>query len=222
MPHVSGNITAFCSDFNLDKSQFSSKFTVRSAHRLVNFVYHCSSITYFTHVPLALSGGSHICCSVCGALSPGTSSSRSSGCGFHEGVGLVFFALQQAFHCTQNSSTLESGRLGQLLPTQTHSPRGKCRWKQTEQLPLNSWVLNQLTHEVNTAATYGLRKPIFWKIPRIHFREFGSTFMLLKMIKEGNVDDTNQLYLTLHEVNSLYLENCKMGLKARKFYRIKI
>lgn len=36
---------------------FPQNSLLRSAHRLVNFVYHCSSITYFTHVPLALSWG---------------------------------------------------------------------------------------------------------------------------------------------------------------------
>lgn len=45
--------------------------------------------------------------------------------------------------------------------------------------------------------------------------------MLLKVIKEDNLGDTNKLYLTLHEVDKFHLENCKMGLKERKMYRLK-
>ena len=41
------------------------------------------------------------------------------------------------------------------------------------------------------------------------------------MIKEDSLGDTNKLYLTLHEVYSLLLENCKMGWKAEGFYRVK-
>ena len=41
------------------------------------------------------------------------------------------------------------------------------------------------------------------------------------MIKEDNSGDTNKLYLTLHQVASLLLENCKMGWEAGSFYRIK-
>lgn len=41
------------------------------------------------------------------------------------------------------------------------------------------------------------------------------------MIEEDNLGDTNKLYLILHEVDSLLLENCKMGQKARSFYRMK-
>ena len=41
------------------------------------------------------------------------------------------------------------------------------------------------------------------------------------MIKGYNLVDTNKIYLTLHAVNSLLLENCKMKEKARSLYRIK-
>ena len=41
------------------------------------------------------------------------------------------------------------------------------------------------------------------------------------MIKEDNLGDINKLYLTLHEVDSLFSENCKMAEKAGSFYRIK-
>ena len=41
------------------------------------------------------------------------------------------------------------------------------------------------------------------------------------MSKDDNLGDTNKPYLTLHEVDSLLLENCKMGQKAGSFYRIK-
>ena len=40
------------------------------------------------------------------------------------------------------------------------------------------------------------------------------------MIKD-NSNVINKLYVTLHEVDSLLLENCKMGQKAGRFYRIK-
>lgn len=41
------------------------------------------------------------------------------------------------------------------------------------------------------------------------------------MTKENNSGDANKLYLTLHEVDSLILENCKTGKKATSFCRIK-
>ena len=41
------------------------------------------------------------------------------------------------------------------------------------------------------------------------------------MIKEDNLGDTNTLYLTPHEADSLLLENCKIGWKAGSFYGIK-
>ena len=41
------------------------------------------------------------------------------------------------------------------------------------------------------------------------------------MIKENNLGDTNKLYLTFHEADSLHSENCKMRQKAGSFYRIK-
>lgn len=41
------------------------------------------------------------------------------------------------------------------------------------------------------------------------------------MIKEDNLGDTNEFYSTFHEVNNLNLENYKMELKERKFYRMK-
>ena len=44
---------------------------------------------------------------------------------------------------------------------------------------------------------------------------------LLTMIKEDNLGNTNKLYLTLHEVDGLILENWKMGWKAGSFYRIR-
>lgn len=42
------------------------------------------------------------------------------------------------------------------------------------------------------------------------------------MTKGNNLGDTSKLYLTLHEMNSLLLENFKLGwVGGRKFYRIK-
>ena len=41
------------------------------------------------------------------------------------------------------------------------------------------------------------------------------------MTKGNNLGDTSKLYLTLHEMNSLLLENCKTGQKAGGFYRMK-
>lgn len=36
---------------------FPQNSLLRSAHRLISFGYHCSSLTHFPRVPLALSGG---------------------------------------------------------------------------------------------------------------------------------------------------------------------
>ena len=44
--------------------------------------------------------------------------------------------------------------------------------------------------------------------------------LCLKMIKEDNLGVTNIPYLTLHEADSLHLENCKTGWKAGCFYKI--
>ena len=42
------------------------------------------------------------------------------------------------------------------------------------------------------------------------------------MTKGNNLGDTSKLYLTLHEMNSLLLDNFKLGwVGGRKFYRIK-
>ena len=43
--------------------------------------------------------------------------------------------------------------------------------------------------------------------------------LLLMMIKEDNLGDKDKLYLTLHKVDSLHSENCKMGQKAGSFYK---
>lgn len=37
------------------------------------------------------------------------------------------------------------------------------------------------------------------------------------MIKEDNLGYKHKLYLTLNELDSLHLENCKMGQKAEAF-----
>lgn len=37
------------------------------------------------------------------------------------------------------------------------------------------------------------------------------------MIGEGNLGDAKKLYLTFHEMDSLLLENCKMGWMASLF-----
>lgn len=42
-------------------------------------------------------------------------------------------------------------------------------------------------------------------------------YILLKMIKEDNIGDVNKLYLILHKVGRLLLENCRMGQKAGGF-----
>ena len=42
------------------------------------------------------------------------------------------------------------------------------------------------------------------------------------MTKENKLGDTSKLYLTLHEMNSLLLENFKLvWVGGRKFYRVK-
>lgn len=40
------------------------------------------------------------------------------------------------------------------------------------------------------------------------------------MIKD-NLDDTNKIYLTLHEANYLFLKNYNIGWKAGSFYSVK-
>lgn len=51
--------------------------------------------------------------------------------------------------------------------------------------------------------------------------EVQSEFPMLKMIKVDNLGDASKLYFTLHEVNSLHSENCKMGWKTGSFYKVK-
>ena len=43
----------------------------------------------------------------------------------------------------------------------------------------------------------------------------------VKTIKEDNLGDRSKLYLTLHEMDGLFSEDCKMGWKAGSFYRVK-
>lgn len=45
--------------------------------------------------------------------------------------------------------------------------------------------------------------------------------LVSNVIKEDSWAETNQLCLTLHEADSLLLENCKMGQTAGRFNRIK-
>ena len=43
--------------------------------------------------------------------------------------------------------------------------------------------------------------------------------LLLIMIKEDNLGNKDKLYLTLHKVDCLHSENCKVGPKAGSVYR---
>ena len=38
------------------------------------------------------------------------------------------------------------------------------------------------------------------------------------MITEDNLGDANKLYITLHEVDSFFVDNCKIGQKARNYF----
>lgn len=44
---------------------------------------------------------------------------------------------------------------------------------------------------------------------------------MLKMIKQSNLGDADKLHLTLHEADSLHLENCSIMWRTENFYRIK-
>ena len=61
-------------------------------------------------------------------------------------------------------------------------------------------------------------KPLFYSRHFLYIKQLKDLFLIIKV---DGLGDANKLYLTLHEMNSLLLENCKTGQKAGGFYRMK-